>query len=383
MTHSDIHTDAGHVAGQQHANGYHATITPDELKIWMETPEAVAAAREAVGRKFAEEHPDTPVKTGSYGQLERILPETRWLWHPYIPASYLTMVAADSGVGKSAFVLHLIRHVLTGTPFPDGTDCPRSNHVLLCDTEVFQIEHIKRMKAWGIDRERVLTPFEDPSADFFLDQPDHLARLAKVANYYKPGIILLDSLSGGHTQDEISVETGRAIRNLATTIRQLNYQPAVVVTHHLNGGSPLEVASPPVTMRRIRGHTSTRQYFRVILGMHTPDPDQPDIKRVHFVKSNLSEFGKPLGIRWVDGEKLVWCDPPEPKEHANGGESKKERPGEIAKRFLLDMLADGPVASEIIIQDAEDKGISRTTLYTQRDRLGITTREKDGFWILP
>jgi hypothetical protein len=273
-----------------------------------------------------------------------------------------------------------MNHVLTGTPFPDGSPCPRSEYVLLCDTEVFQIEHIKRMKAWGIDRERVLTPFEDPSADFFLDQPDHLTRLARVANYYQPGLIILDSLSGGHTQDEISVETGRAIRNLATTIRHLNYQPVVLVTHHLNGGSPLEIASPPVTMRRIRGHTSTRQYFRVILGLHTPDPEQMEVKRLHFVKSNLSEFGKPLGIKWVNGERLMWCDPPEPKEHA--GEVKKERPRDRARKFLLDRLSDGPVPSSELRADADAIGIDEATLYRAREALQVST-DDHGRWMMP
>lgn len=312
-----------------------------------------------------------PFKVSTYADAEILLPQTRWLWHPYLPCRYLTLVAADSGVGKSAWLLLLIKHVLLGIPFPGESDAAKTDYVLLCDTEVFQPENIKRMTAMHIPREKVLAPLEDPLEAFQLDNKEHLERFQKVAELYKPGLIIIDSLSGAHNQDEISLELGRVLKNLASVVMHLDYQPCIIISHHLNAGLP-EQAALPITMRRIRGHTSVKQYCRQILGIHTPDLNDKNAKRVHIVKANLVPEAdvRPLGFRWVN-DTLEWCEPPAVKEATPPPTHEKQADRVI--RFLRHVLADGPRLAEEVLKEAELDGFSEWTVRRALERADVTS----------
>ncbi|MQA85616.1 MAG: AAA family ATPase [Streptosporangiales bacterium] len=56
-----------------------------------------------------------------------------WLWESRLPGGKLVILDGDPGVGKSTLTLDWAARVSTGTPWPDGADCPQGD-VLKQDT---------------------------------------------------------------------------------------------------------------------------------------------------------------------------------------------------------------------------------------------------------
>src|SRR5262245_32015980 len=56
---------------------------------------------------------------------------TDWLWCNRIPRGAQIINTGFPGVGKSQQLLDAVARVTTGTPWPDGSECPRGDAILL------------------------------------------------------------------------------------------------------------------------------------------------------------------------------------------------------------------------------------------------------------
>lgn len=55
-----------------------------------------------------------------------------WLWPARIPLGRLSLLVGRPGEGKSFLTTDMAARVTTGTPWPDGTDCPAGSVILIC-----------------------------------------------------------------------------------------------------------------------------------------------------------------------------------------------------------------------------------------------------------
>lgn len=49
-----------------------------------------------------------------------------WLWVGWIPKGYITLVAGETGAGKSTILADLVARITTGAPWPGELDCPNA-----------------------------------------------------------------------------------------------------------------------------------------------------------------------------------------------------------------------------------------------------------------
>jgi hypothetical protein len=114
--------------------------------------------------------------------------------------------------------------------------------------------------------------------------------------------------------------------------------------------------------RRMEAHC--RQVFK----MTTPDPNQPDRRKLQVVKSN-SKPPAPLGVTMGDRGNDYDTNPPTPADEP--GRSKVASKVKEAMDWLKERLRNGPEQVVKIREEAEDKGIRSGTLYRARDELEI------------
>jgi len=306
----------------------------------------------------------------SYKDLRNSLQPIEWEWKDWLPRGFLTIIAGESGAGKSAVSLRLGACFTDALPWPDGTPCTNNGHILWCETEASQSVNLDRITKWGISVEKILIPTDNPLEDINLDNPSHRKLILKAAS--QPGVkaLFFDSLSGGHKRDENSTRMLELVKFLAALARDRNIP--VILIHHLRKKGHLD--DNTVEMDRLRGSSSILQSARVIWALDDPDSSSGN-KRLRVIKSNLGDKPNPIGYR-VDENGVHFGNTPMLISKISAAEE--------AANFLRSILQDGPVNAQEIYKTADEFGIQKRTLNAAKSILGISSekeREKNGKWL--
>ncbi len=299
-----------------------------------------------------------------------------WEWENWIPKGKVTMVAGETGIGKSWLACAFIAAHLGVIPYPNQAypkDPNQSGNVLLLETEQFREEYILRLVKLGVDWQRVL--FMRSTNEDIQDE-DYIPNLVKDFDYIdhliqKENItaVVVDSLSGGHHVDENSNQMGKIMNNLSTLAKK--HHTPVIVVHHTRKKGMYEVDS--ITQDRIRGHSSIIQFTRSVIVLEKTN--QPGVVRVKQIKNNLAKLQEPFGMQIMDdGIRFVQATPDTPIEKIS---SKLEQ----AKAFLKAELATTGKDRKELLEKAEKLGISRASLYRAKNELNI--HSMDVKWYLP
>lgn len=312
----------------------------------------------------------TPAITYStLADVAAVLPSISFAWDSWLVNGYPTLVAAQSGEGKSHLLLEIARRQLLELDWPDGSPGNGVEHVLWADTEATQALLLDRAKSLHIPLERILFPTEDPLADFRIDDPNHWERFVAIAQAKRP-LIVVDSLRGAHRGDESSSEMQELMTRLARLVRDLNVP--CLVAHHLRKPSMTDKGGP-ITLDRLRGSSAIAAMSRVIWGIDAPDPNRRERRRLVVVKSNLSKLPDPLGFE-ISEAGITWCQAP--------SEPRTETVQDRAEEFLLATLGKEPLSAAYIFEEANQAGISERTLKRAKATLGIVSvKDKGGRWV--
>jgi hypothetical protein len=219
----------------------------------------------------------------------------------------------------------------------------------------------------GAPNGRVYLPSDDVTYVPVL--PNDLARIQQLAQATDAVMILVDSLSGGHNQDEDSADMRHVLKSLVRLASGL--QIPVLCVHHTRKQHHLEPAK--VTLDRVRGSSTITQFCRSVVVLYRPNGQGDGPVCVESLKNSFGPSPDPFGFTVTD-EGLDFGAPPE-------GVSPPKSALELAVDFLRRALADGPKPLGIILPQAEANGISRSTLYRARRYLRIHSEE--GEWTLP
>lgn len=306
----------------------------------------------------------------TWADARNVVGSVSWCWRGWLPAGLLSMMVAEQGAGKSAVALRLAGVFAAGLPWPDDTPAPEpAGCVLWLETESFLVGHFSRADKMGIPSERIRTPFIDPLRQPRLDDAGDQAAILSVARLPEVALVIVDSLSAGHRQDENS-SSMRGVVGWLAELAATVHKPVLAV-HHLRKRSQFEPID--LTLDRVRGHSSTSQYARIVLGIDAPNIDDPGHKRLGVIKSNLSSPPRPLGFRIDDGG-VRFCAAPEPP-------GRPETQLERAVDFVRSQLRQPKPASELI-EAATAYGISEKTLARARRELKVETVRRGDRWMV-
>jgi putative DNA primase/helicase len=316
--------------------------------------------------------PDAQPST-TWADMANVIGPVKWEWPGWLAKGMLTILAGESGAGKSALALRICGCYLCGWPWPDGCKFTgETGAIVWCEAEAAQAVNLDRAKAWGLPIDKIYTPLADPLDDVKLDIPEHAAALAQKAMLPEVRLIIVDSLRGMHRGDENSSETMNTIKWLAELTRDSG--KSLILTHHLRKRSLFD--GEGVELERLRGSSAIVQTARLVWALDVPDPKIRDIKRMQVIKSNLSKFPDPVGVT-IDGTGVKFVDAPETP--------KIETKLDQAIDLLMALLQANPVAATQIETEFNQAGISNPTMKKAKAKLGVVSvKTKTGWmWSLP
>ena len=330
--------------------------------------------------------------------------QVEWLLYPFIPYGKVTIIQGDPGEGKTTMVLQIIAKLTRGEPILPVTDTTKTKekrsdevdsenedldaednmqeqpsvspvNVIYQTAEDGLGDTIKpRLLAAGADCSKVLV-IDDS------DQPLTMAdvRLEEAIVQTKAKMVVLDPIQGFLGAD-VDMHRANEIRPLMKRIAVLSekYHCAVILIGHMNKNSNGK------SSYRGLGSIDFQAAARSVLIVGRVK-DEPEVRVVCHTKSSLAPEGTSIafrldknnGFEWI-GEYDISAD-----ELLNGdGRGQKSQ---TAKKFLLEILANGGMTQKKIAEEAEARGIKSKTLWNAKRELEIDSvkRGKQWYWMLP
>lgn len=328
--------------------------------------------------------------------------QIEWLLYPFIPYGKVTIIQGDPGEGKTTMVLQIIAKLTRGEPILPVTDTTKEKRSDEADSEnndsdvegniqeqpsispvnvIYQTaedglgDTIKpRLLAAGAECSKVLV-IDDS------DQPLTMAdvRLEEAIVQTKAKMVVLDPIQGFLGAD-VDMHRANEIRPLMKRVAVLaeKYHCAVILVGHMNKNSNGK------SSYRGLGSIDFQAAARSVLIVGRVK-DEPEVRVVCHTKSSLAPEGTSIafrldknnGFEWI-GEYDISAD-----ELLNGdGRGQKSQ---TAKKFLLEILANGGMTQKKIAEEAESRGIKSKTLWNAKRELEIDSvkRGNQWYWILP
>ncbi|MCK5307161.1 MAG: AAA family ATPase [Zetaproteobacteria bacterium] len=311
----------------------------------------------------------------TWDEMAGLIGDVSWAWQPWLPRGFVTIVAAEVGIGKSVLCLRIAASILCGELWPDNSAYESERGaVLWCETEAAQALNMARAKAWGLPIDKIYSPKIDdnPITDVALDLTQHQDQVSEMANWPDVRLIVVDSLRGAHRGDENSSSI-EVVKWLAQLARDTD--KPVLLTHHLRKRGLLDLDGI-ISLDRVRGSSAIIQTSRVVWAIDRPDIEI-EARRLSVIKSNLTRFPDPVGLE-INDAGIEFGEAPE-KPH-------EDTPTERAVDLLRALLADGPMKQPDIEDEAKGAGIAWNAVRQAKKRLNIVSKRKDldgWYWALP
>jgi len=310
-----------------------------------------------------------PSEYSSWADLDSILGPIEWAWKRWLPKGMLTILASESGIGKSALALRICDPFLTGGDWPNDTNYNgTTGKVLWCEAEAAQAINLERAKSWNMPIDNIISPLAHPLDDVRLDDSTHQEAVTSATNRDDVLFVVVDSLRGAAGGDENSSEFIKVGKWLAELGRDSG--KPILLIHHLRKPNFWDNGSGP-NLSMLRGSSAIVQPARVIWALDKPDPNDKDTKRLQVIKNNLGCFPEPIGMS-VNGQGVIFCEAPEQPRNITVTDQ--------AVDLLLSLLSSGPVRSSELQKEFEDAGISWKTALRAKKNLRIVPAKKGKYW---
>ena len=282
--------------------------------------------------------------------IKDVLPEeVAWLWRPRIALGQVSLISGDPGLGKSMLTLDMAAHVTHGRSWPDGSQCPKGEVILLGAEDDIANTIRPRLEAAGADISRVhtLNAVCDTKGGEIVERVfsmrDDVGQLGNVLIEHPAcRLVVIDPLAAYlHGTDSHS---DAKVRQMLAPFAQLAAQckVAIVCVTHPNKSS---------TKKGIYGVTGSLGFVAAVRAVHTVEIDPKDARRRLFrpLKNNLGNDNTGLAfsiLKHGNGEPyLSWEKEPIAQtadDMLPDSEPRTER--EAAAEWLLEALRNGPVA---------------------------------------
>lgn len=320
-----------------------------------------------------------------------------WLWRPRIPIGKLALLVGDPAAGKSTIATAIAAAVTQGCPLPGDTAVSGPADVLMISAEDGLADTIRpRLEAAGADLKRAhLVEFLESGGEsdhLALKKADHLAAIESRIEELRPILVVIDPLTA-YLGDTDSYEDAKVRAVLAPLAKLAERREcALLAIMHLRK------AGADRALHRVSGSIAFAAAARSVL-LAGCEPDNPEIRALVHIKSNLAKDAPPEGYRLIgrglpggiEAAVVEWTGTSDltADRILAKGEGQGAGPREEATQFLREELAGGRVEATVIAQRADRLGIAERTLKRAKSDLRIEAI-KEGFgdgsrwyWRLP
>lgn len=322
----------------------------------------------------------------------------RWLWRGRLPLGRISLLVGAPGGGKSFLTTDMAARVSTGTPWPDGTPCPRSSAILV-SAEDDPADTIRpRLDAHGADVRRVhllaavrrVDPESGKASEttFTLTDVNSLRQALERVPDCK--LVIIDPIGSYMGTDADSYKDAE-VRSVLAPVALLAQQhdAAVLVVAHRRKASAAFADDLAMGSRAFVG------IARSVLHLSRDSKDRAR-RLLLGGKNNLSAESSGLAFT-IEGHPpaLVW-EPDPVHLSADDGvaqEQAERKPGpdadarQAASDWLRELLADGGRPAAEVKAETDAAGLNWRTVHRAADSLGVV-RRKSAFgtgwkWSLP
>ncbi|HUU66733.1 MAG TPA: AAA family ATPase [Methyloceanibacter sp.] len=310
-----------------------------------------------------------------------------WLWPGMIPKSALAIIDGDPGVGKSTICIDLAARVSSGGTMPDGTTCAPGTALILSAEDNPATTIVPRLIAAGADLSRVrIVDSETEVAGHvarMVSLPDDVASLQREIDACAADLVVVDPLVA-FLGRKISVNKDQEVRQALSPLKTLAEDTGVtiLVVRHLNKKEGMPA------IYRGGGSIGVVGAARSAL-LASPSPDDPDVRVLAVVKSNLGKGSQAWAYRVAgkhsapdDSEEweaaaVEWIGPSSVKaaQLVSETSTQKSTAREKAAEFLKVALAKGEMSASEVKALAKCHGHAGKTVDRAAKDINVMTQQ--------
>ncbi|NVN91491.1 MAG: AAA family ATPase [Desulfuromonadales bacterium] len=320
----------------------------------------------------------------------------RWLWPGRIARGKVSILAGHPGLGKSQLTASLAAIVSTGGIWPlDSTPCEPGNVFVFSAEDDAEDTIRPRLEAAGADLSRIIIIDAVNAGEFTrsFNLSSDLSGLSRMLDHFGDvSLLVIDPVTA--YLGKIDSHKTADVRALLAPLGALaaKHGTAIVCVSHLSKGGSGEA------LLRVTGSLAFVAAARAAFLIARDNGDKN--RRLFLpIKNNIGndETGLAFTIQSVtlsggiETSRVSWeteaVSTTADEAMAPIGDPEERSVLEDAKRFLANLLADGPVSSRQIRADAIGAGFSWRTIQRAQNALDVDAYKggmKEGwFWFLP
>lgn len=378
--------------GQSHARNVYKALKPVTRSIHLCRPSYGKDATDLLTAGYGLDHVESVLEEAPLGLLHAaaVKPrKPRWAWKGYIPLGTYTLIEGDPGDGKSTLTCDLVARWSTGAPMPDGSPGGGPYHVVMISAEDDpESTMAPRLEVAGADLNNIWFVVSGMTEE----QPynigaDLLAATEALVEQRGIKILVLDPLMAfmpDKVNGHVDAEVRRSMAPLAALARR--HDLALVVVRHLTKGATRALYAGSGSIGIIGAARSAL--------LVRPHPQQPDMRVMASLKSNLAKTPASLGYLLVDdpvaevaclkwqGEIGITADELFRSQHNDEGEGE-------AAHWLREYLVSvgGTATVQVIKREGARAGVEFEALRKAKRKIGVRSTGKSGpggewYWTL-
>jgi len=320
-----------------------------------------------------------------------------WLWPGRIPLGRISLLVGRPGEGKSYLTTDMAARISTGTPWPDGSPCPRGSVLLLCAEDDPADTVRPRLDAHRADcrKVHVLSAVRRVDSEGSYDRLITLADVEAIdealTRIHDCGLIVVDpigSFLGGSTDAHRDNEVRGVLAPIAALAEKRG--PAVLVVAHRRKSAGQSADDTALGSRAFTGIARAVWHL-------SRDSDDKNRRLLLPGKNNLAAEGDGLAFSIIgEPARLAWERDPVrmSADDALAAEAERKKPGpdaeaqDSAATWLRAALADGPRLAKDLLDDwVNGQGGSARTLKRAKQAVGVLaerpTNPGPWWWRLP
>jgi DNA polymerase len=343
----------------------------------------------------------------------------RWLWRNHLPIGALELNAGKVGIGKGLLLCDLIARITTGRAWPDGSPGSEPGSVIILTAEDRAEDYVRRLAAAGADRNKayVLEYVRRNGRDELFLLAEDLDKLEQACrDIGDTRLVAFDPITAymgsGRGFDSHRASDVRAqLHPLKASAERLDIA-FTAITHPPKGangravldsfiGSQAFIAAARVAHfcveeldeeDRSGYRRPTGRVFYTVPKYSHSEPVPTLIYRKEVVQvGTITATGEPITaprIVW-EGSIRLSADEAVDANKPTARDGRKARAAPV-REFLRDILANGPMLRETVIEHGIAEGFSPDQLRRAREAIGAVSfrcqdegRRSQYMWCLP
>lgn len=312
--------------------------------------------------------------------------QAEYWWPTYLPKYMLTMLDADSGVGKSMLTTYIAARFTRGDSIFNGDKIGSECKVLFLSAE----DHPSYTQKPRLEKFGANTSLVYFAEEAFSLNDDGMKYLEIYIKLHRPALVVIDPMI--NFMDGVDNYSASSVAPFMNRLRILctEYETTIICVRHLTKsktGSTIDAGQG--TAGLIGG---VRSGLILIF-----DADEPDtVRNLLHIKSNIGPKSKPIKYElrsdnYKEVPEIIFLgemDRSTDDLFRKSVDYSEKTPTKKAQAIMLwnTLLAKGPVKSSEINEIAKELEITKSPLEDARNELGLEhKRHKDGTttWFLP